>query len=174
MTSPNFWMNLCYRVTMSGSAKPDANKSAASARPTKAALKRMLRPGKCLFPNRTNIRLDRTKNTRLSLHEVFNKPRPLAGKNPKHVVQHQYLARTLDPGADANRRDDQLLRHLTSQQRRHRFDHDQLRAGILKRLGIAAHLLCTGIGFSLHLEPAKRMHRLRRQPHMSADGDRPV
>jgi hypothetical protein len=66
-----------------------------------------------------------------------------------------------------------LLCDFTAEQRRNRFYHDQLGARVLHGERIAQYLARAGVGLALHLEAAKRMHRLRRQTDMRAHRNRP-
>ncbi|CAM2144805.1 hypothetical protein PT2222_160166 [Paraburkholderia tropica] len=108
----------------------------------------------------------------LTGHEVLHETRTLAGENAQHVVQHQHLSRALDARTDADGRNAQLLRDFRAERRRHRFDHHELRTGVLQRERVADQLRRARIALALHLEAAERMHRLRRKTDVRAHGHR--
>ncbi len=96
------------------------------------------------------------------LHELRH---PAAGE-PGHVRPDQHLGVAVDAGADADRRDGQLLGHLPGDLGGHHLQDDGERPGLLHGVRVGEQLLGAGAA-ALHPVAAERVLALRREPDVA-------
>ena len=82
---------------------------------------------------------------------VYGKRRRPAGRNAKHILQHQYLTAAIPAGADTDHRNADRAGNVSRQGGGNTLNQQHIRAGLLKRACGAAQLLgAAGIG-ALHV-----------------------
>src|SRR5690606_9851453 len=120
--------------------------------------------------HRGDVAFDRFGHARRAVHEVAYEARLAARVDIEHVVQHQHLSVALDPRTDADGRNGECARHFARQLCGNRFEHHDARTGFFHGAGVVEHLLCS-VSAALDLVTAERMHRLRRETDVAANGD---
>ena len=100
-----------------------------------------------------------------------DKLRRCAVAEAQQVVQHQNLSVAVGPGADADGRNAEPLRHPRGQLARNSFQHQGKRTGIFESLGILDDTVRIFQVLPLDVIAALGVKRLRRQAQVAHDGN---
>src|SRR5438552_1939865 len=118
-----------------------------------------------------DVRLNGLLNARAARHEIADEARRPARVDAEHIVEHEYLATASRTGADADCGQRDVCRKLGRERGRNHLEHDEIRTGDGKRVGILAQYPRRRLGLALRLVAAEPMHRLGLQAQVTAHGD---